>query len=112
MSKYKSKKIDYEGMTFDSKKELQHWIDLKQQEEQGIISDLKRQVEFELVPRQEHNGKFLYRPIKYTADMTYMKDGEYVVEDVKSKMTRKLPEYIMKKKLLYFTHNIILKEIV
>lgn len=111
MSKYKSKKIDYEGMTFDSKKELQHWIDLKQQEEQGIISDLKRQVEFELVPRQTVDGKFLYRPIKYTADMTYIKDGEYVVEDVKSKMTRKLPEYIMKKKLLYFTHNIILKEI-
>ena len=89
MSKYKSKKIEYEGMTFDSKKELQHWIDLKQQEEQGIISDLKRQVEFELVPRQTVDGKFLYRPIKYTADMTYMKDGEYVVEDVKSKMTRK-----------------------
>lgn len=110
--KYHNKKIDYEGMTFDSKKELNHWLDLKRMEEAGEITDLQRQVEFELIPRQtKPDGKFLYHPIKYVADMTYYKDGVYIVEDVKSKMTRKLPDYTMKKKLLYYTHNIILTEI-
>lgn len=112
MSKYKAKKINYEGMVFDSKKELNHWLELKELETEGIITDLQRQVEFELIPRQTYNNKFLYHPVKYKADMTYYKDGEYVVEDVKSKMTRSLPDYVMKKKLLYYTHNIILKEII
>lgn len=112
MRKFHNRKIEYEGMIFDSKKELNHWIDLKELEEQGIISDLNRQVEFILLPKQVlPSGKFLYNPVRYIADMTYYQDGELVVEDVKSAMTRKLPDYIIKKKLMYYIHKIILKEI-
>jgi len=34
------------------------------------------------------------------ADFVYLRNGQEVIEDVKSKHTRKLPEYRLKKKLL------------
>lgn len=36
----------------------------------------------------------------YTADYTYYRDGEYVVEDCKSDATRKEPDYVLRRKLM------------
>ena len=39
-------------------------------------------------------------------------DGKLVVEDVKSEMTRHLPDYVMKRKLMLYVHGIKLKEVI
>ena len=73
----------------------------------GIISDLRRQVKFELIPSQYKDGKCVYRSVSYIADFVYEQNGETVVEDVKGFKT---PEYIIKKKLMLYIHGIIITE--
>lgn len=107
MSQNKYKNVKERG--FDSKKEEARYYELLDLEKQGLISDLKRQVEFELIPKQKlkHNVitstgrlKKFELPVTYKADFTYIKNGEYVVEDVKSAYTAGLAEYIIKRKLM------------
>ena len=49
--KYFSKKIKNEHGEFDSKAEYERFLYLKDQEDRGIISDLQRQVKFEIIPK-------------------------------------------------------------
>ncbi len=51
-SKYKNKKIETEDGVFDSKKEYRRWLVLKELEERGEISNLKRQERWVLIPSQ------------------------------------------------------------
>lgn len=76
-----------------------------------MISELKRQVTIELIPAQYIEKKCVERAVKYIADFTY-KDahGSLVVEDVKSPITRKNKDYIIKRKLLLYTKGIRLLE--
>ena len=107
-NKYKNKKVVYDGITFDSKKEGNHYLALKQMEKLGIIKDLKLQVKFELQPSYKYNGETI-RSINYIADFTYYQDGKYIVEDVKGIRTK---EYKIKKKLLLYKYpNINFKEV-
>ena len=98
-NKYHNKKIEYNGIKFDSIKEKNHYIALKQLEKAGIISDLQLQVSFLLIDTIRHNGK-TYPKTKYIADFTYKRDGKLIVEDVKSEITRKDKVYRLKIKLL------------
>ena len=50
MSKYHSKKITIDGMTFDSQKEYKRWCELRLLEKAGEITNLQRQVPFEVIP--------------------------------------------------------------
>ena len=119
MSKYHSKKTVVDGMVFDSKKEARRFNVLKALEEVGEISDLQRQVEFLLLPEQReadtvgarggiHKGKLIERKVTYTADFTYWKNGEYVVEDAKGVRTT---EYVLKRKMMFYIHGIRIKEV-
>lgn len=99
VNKYHNKKVRYDGYTFDSIKEKNHYIALKQLEKAGIISDLQLQVPFLLIDTIRHNGK-TYPKTKYIADFTYIKDGKLYVEDVKSEITRKDKTYRLKIKIL------------
>jgi len=98
-NKYKNKKVYYDGHEFDSVKEKNHYIALKQLEKVGIIEDLQMQVPFLLIDTIRHNGK-TYPKTKYIADFTYKRDGKLIVEDVKSEITRKDKVYRLKIKLL------------
>ena len=49
--------------------------------------------------------------IKYVADFVYQEKGQLVVEDVKSKMTRNLPVYRLKKHLMKSVHGLEIREI-
>ena len=49
MSKYNASKCEYEGIKFDSKKEMKRYIFLKAMEEQGKIRNLQRQVKYVLI---------------------------------------------------------------
>lgn len=106
--KYRNKKIETPYGTFDSKKEYEHFKKLKSLECQGFITDLQRQVPFELIPKQTVNGKLAELPTRYIADFVYMNDGVQVVEDVKGVKT---PDYIIKRKLMLYVHGIRVQEI-
>ena len=159
--------IDY-GLVevYDSDKEYERWLVLLQEQEDGLISDLRRQVEYEIIPAKyesvfvknktvkrwklEHDVPFLEPeilntrkeaeakcrrwnlPLKnissfeqsvqvhktvcieknavYTADFVYRKDGELVVEDVKSDVTRKEKDYVLRRKLMLHVHGIRILE--
>ena len=109
-SKYKNKKVAYDGIKFDSQKERNHYIGLKMLEKAGEIKDLELQKVFELQPSFKKNGK-TYRKITYKADFCYfnIKEGKYIVEDVKGFKTE---VYKLKKKLFeYKFKDYELKEI-
>jgi len=92
---------------FDSKKEAERYAELLLLQRAGKISNLQRQVKFELIPAQYRDGKCLFRKCEYIADFVYEQDGHKVVEDVKGFRT---PEYIIKRKLMYYTHGIFVIE--
>lgn len=103
-NKFKNEKITIDGMTFDSKKEYYRYCDLMLLERAGEISDIKRQVRFELIPKQENE-----RAVFYIADFVYYdKHGRKVVEDSKGCRTK---EYIIKRKLMLYRYGIKIKEV-
>lgn len=108
-NKYHSKKVNIDGITFDSKKEANRYCELKLLEKAGEIDCLKRQVKYELIPAQRLDGKVVERAVHYIADFVYKdKDGELIVEDTKGFRTA---DYIIKRKLMLWVHNIRIKEI-
>jgi len=102
---------------FDSGKEAKRYGDLlllrvARNPSERVVR-IERQVKFVVLPAQlDINGKLLERAVHYIADfvVTYG-DGHTEVEDVKSPPTRKLPAYIIKRKLMLFRHGIRIKEI-
>src|SRR5437016_3951103 len=78
VSKYNNRRIQTEDGWFDSQRELRRWQELKLLEKAGQILNLRRQVKFELIPKE---GSL--RAIKYVADFVYEEKGKQVVEDSK-----------------------------
>lgn len=97
VSKYRNKKVMYDGIKFDSIAEKNRYIELKLLERAKKITDLKLQVPFVLLDKYEINGK-KRQGIKYIADFVYIdiEKGKYVVEDTKGMRTE---VYKIKKKL-------------
>lgn len=96
---------------FDSRKEARRYQELKLLERAGKITDLKCQVKFELIPAQHlEDGKCVERPVNYYADFVYTEGRQLVVEDVKSEITRKQKDYIIKRKLMLWVHHIRIRE--
>ena len=107
-SKYHSRKITKDGITFDSVKEYRRFCELSLLERAGAIADLKRQVKFELIPSQRVDGKVVERPCTYVADFVYQEGGKTVVEDTKGFKTK---DYIIKRKLMLWVHGIRITEV-
>jgi ABC-type phosphate/phosphonate transport system substrate-binding protein len=104
--KYNNLKTAVGEIKFDSKKEALRYQQLLHLQEAGEIKNLQCQ------PRYN----FVYNDVKigfYKADFRYydLADNKWVVEDVKSVATQKLPVYRLKKKLMKAFHNIEIKEI-
>lgn len=123
--KYGNRNVTFNGISFDSLKERDRYIDLTILQKAGKIRDLKLQVPFELIPTQYEPsgevyqsgkkkgqpkpGKVLERACTYFADFTYYTaEGDYVVEDTKGLKTK---EYRIKKKLMLFVHGIRIVEL-
>lgn len=94
----------FDGITFDSKHERDRYVELTLLEKAKVIQDLKTQVSFPLIPKSKYG-----REIKYVADFTYYENGELVVEDTKSPIT-KTPVYRLKKRLMAEKYDIVIKE--
>lgn len=121
-NKYRNKKIEIDGIIFDSKKEAKHYLDLKAQKAAGAITDFKMQVPFELVPKQtetvtvfdakgrpKQKERVVELAVKYVADfVVYFPDGEVSVIDVKG---MRLADYKIKRKLMRHVHGITIKEL-
>lgn len=100
-SKYHAKRIEVNGVVYDSKKEAKRAAVLEQQEKYGIITNLQRQVPFELQPGYTNNQGKKIRPIIYIADFTYEKDGKKIIEDTKGFRTEL---YRIKKKIFEYKY--------
>lgn len=119
----KTRSLD--GTLFDSRKEAIRWDELTLLSRAGKITDLDRQVAFELIPAQyetyERYGKngnrlkdgtrLVERAAVYHADFVYTdENGVKVVEDTKSKATR-TEAYVLRRKLMYARYGIKIKEV-
>lgn len=102
MSKYRSKKVVVDGITFDSKKESKRYCELKLLERCGKIKDLELQHKFELQPSFKKKGRTI-RAITYVADFVYfdLETMRIVVEDAKGYKT---DVYMLKKKMFEFKY--------
>lgn len=107
-NKYRNKKVVVDGITFDSRKEAMRYQELRLSEQMGVISDLRTQVTFELIPNQRIDGKVVERSVKYIADFVYTSNGQTVVEDTKGFRTT---DYKLKRKMMLFFHGIRIKEV-
>ena len=153
---------------YDSKKEYDRWLELQILQRAGEVSELRRQVEFELIPAKyetvhvkdkvvrdwlvpvnygrednyfvcatrkeaeayakEHKCPYktisykervepVYKEVcveqnaVYTADFVYRdKNGNEIVEDTKSEITRKEADYVLRRKLMLHVHGIRILE--
>ena len=91
-NKYNAVKCEYKGIKFDSKKERDRYITLEYFVFERKINNLEVHPRFDLMVNGQKIGR-------YTADFRYKRNGETVVEDVKSKAT-KTRDYILRKKIL------------
>lgn len=124
-NKYNATKIEFDGIHFDSTKEVLRYKELSLLVSEGIISDLRLQVKYLLIPAQREPetigprggikpGKLLESECAYIADFVYTvnETGETVVEDVKGyKKGQAYALYTIKRKLMLFEYGIQIKEI-
>lgn len=123
-NKYQAQKCEFNGEKFDSKKELAHYLELRLLERSGEITDLKRQVKFELIPTQREpdtvgkrggviKGKIIEHAVSYIADFVYKdKQGNTVVEDTKGyKEGGAYNVFTIKRKLMLWRYGIQIKEV-
>ena len=88
MSKYNSKKITIDGITFDSKDEAMYYNALKIRKFKEEIKNFEIQPKFTLIEGFKKNGK-TYRPITYTPDfLIYHNDNSEEYIDVKGMTTQ------------------------
>ena len=132
--KFNNKKMDTPDGVFDSKGEWQRWLFLKDQERQGVIKDLERQVKFVLIPTQYRDEvvhlktkdkivkRVAEREVTYTADFVYRKktkeiennlmghieECSRVVEDFKGFPNDRWP---LKKAMMLYFHGIAIREV-
>lgn len=129
MRKYKNNPVEYDGINFDSKREAKRYAELKLLERAGEITDLQRQVKFELIPAQyetverwsDKTGKrlkdgmrLLEKECSYIADFVYYMDGRLVVEDVKGyrdSQSAGYAKFVIKRKLMLYVHGIKIQEV-
>lgn len=121
-SKYGNAKPKYKGKRFDSGLEMCRYIYLQDQERKGRISNLRRQVRYQVLPAQyerpqyitDGKGKKMPKPrvkeraVVYVADFVYTYNGVDVVEDAKGVRT---DAYILKRKLMLYFHDISIYEV-
>lgn len=98
-SKYKNIKT---ADGFDSRKERKRYLELELLEKAGIIKSLKKQVSFRLIDTFKDKRGITERGVKYIADFVYYDNEKksFVIEDVKSPITRRLSVYVLKRKLV------------
>lgn len=121
-NKYRSNKSTYKGIEFDSNLERNRYIFLEGLLSEGKISNLQRQVEFELIPAQYEDvtvqlktktktvRKMVERSVTYRADFVYnivdlRPDGACIIRRIEDTKGFKTEKYIIKRKLMRLQGN-------
>lgn len=132
-NKLGAEKVVLNGIEFDSKREAQRYSELRLLERTGKITDLRLQVEYELIPahfedaptgevykRGERKGEpkmktvCVERGVSYTADFVYKENGTEIVEDAKGFRDPESATYkvfILKRKMMLYFYGIKVKEV-
>ena len=122
-AKYGNNKIKNAFGTYDSELEWSRFVFLSNRQKEGEISDLRRQVEYLLIPAQygteirhlktkdKEVKVLLERPCSYIADFVYERNGKTIVEDCKGAKAIITETAKIKKKLLLWVHGIELRYI-
>jgi len=113
MTKYNNKKIEVDGILFDSKHEAEYYIYLKKKKKKGEIAGFELQPKFELIPKFEKEG-IKNRAITYTPDFKVIyPNNDIEIIDVKGYSTqqgnlrKKLFDYAYPHlKLIWITKNL------
>lgn len=103
--KYNNVKTEVNDILFDSKKEAKYYGILRLKQKAKLIDSFEMQVKYDIIVN-DHKIGF------YKADFVTYKDGKVLeVIDVKSEMTKKLPVYRLKKKLIKAIYGFDIVEI-
>lgn len=105
--KFNAKEKMVDGITFQSKKEADRYIELKLLEKADEIHGLELQPKFMLQEGFRNNQGKKIRDITWTADFRYFEGREEIVEDVKGVLTQatgirhklfmfRYPQYILR----------------
>lgn len=114
--KYGNRKVEYKGITFDSARERDRYIFLCDAQEKGLITDLRTQPKYVLLPavyelvevqlktKTKKVSRCVQRPVEYRGDFEYVRtsDGAQVVEDVKISPKLLPKEFVLKEKMFFF----------
>ena len=115
--KYNASKTTIDGIIFDSRKEAKRYLFLKDLERSGDISNLHRQVTYELLPavteqviihlktKLKSAIRTLQRSITYRADFVYCRDGKVITEDVKASPKMIPADFKIKEKLFFYKYK-------
>ena len=106
-NKFNANRVEYEGIKFDSKLELAHYLVLKQEEAAHQIFDLTVHQPFALYAS---DGETKVAAIEIDF-VFWTSDGEFHAEDTKSAATRRLPTYRLKKRLFEIQYSTKIVEI-
>lgn len=109
-NKYHNTKVIYNGIKFDSKKEMQRYKELELLESTDYICNLELQKKFLLQDGYTNAKGKKIRPIYYIADFYYYDyiDNKWIVEDTKGVRTE---VYKLKKKLFEYKYNLTIDEL-
>ncbi|QFG05191.1 holliday junction resolvase [Bacillus phage 019DV002] len=110
-NKFNNKKVEIDGIKFDSKMEGDYYDHLKQEQRAGRVSHFILQPKYTLQPSFKKRGK-LFRAIDYKADFeVHYPNGDYVTIDIKGfetadfKIKRKLFEKAYPQELKLITYS-------
>ncbi len=123
--KYNAKKVEIQGVKFDSEREAKRWMFLLDCQRKGLISELKRQVRFTLLPDEYTDvSKQLKTKVKiekkrtfvgvyYLADFVYwhVAKGRLIVEDIKISPKMVPRDYILKEKMMHSIRHIDIRRV-
>jgi len=100
------KKIEEDGIRFDSKREYLRYLDLRLLERAGEIRDLKVHPKYPITiggvkimvsSNQHHKWD---RHLTYEADFEYVEDGKAIIVDVKMQSGHRMGIYKLKRALM------------
>ncbi len=123
--KYNAKKVERNGIKFDSQREADRWDFLLECQRKGLITELKRQQEFTLladeyqeVPTQlktkiRYDRKRVFIGVRYKADFVYYNVAKqmHVVEDLKASPKMIPKEYVLKEKMMHSILHIDIRRV-
>ncbi len=95
-----------DGVVFDSEAEMKRFADLQMLERAGEISDLRRQISYDI----EINGQHF---CTYTSDHEYLdKTGTPIIEEFKTEFSKREQAYSLRRRAFELYHNLKVTEII